>query len=160
MLHQSRQGRRAPAVSTPTSTPSAAQPCNPSGEKARSFAMDSESVTSSGPCLTRVSACPGCYHRRLSPTCEVGHGCGRQGRLSVCPGNLHLVRKHACVLSRVRVCDPRGCSPPGSCTHGVLQAGILVGLPFPPPGGIPDPGIEPTSPATLALWKRLTILHL
>ena len=27
-------------------------------------------------------------------------------------------------------------------------------LPFPPPGDLPDPGIEPTSPADLALASR------
>ena len=34
----------------------------------------------------------------------------------------------ACVLSRfgrVQLCDPRGCSPPGSSVHGILQAKIL-----------------------------------
>ena len=28
------------------------------------------------------------------------------------------------------------------------------GLPFPPPGDLPDPGIEPTSPVPLALAGR------
>ena len=42
-----------------------------------------------------------------------------------------------------------GCSPPGSSVHGILQAGS--GLPDPPPGGLPNPGIEPMSPSpTLA----------
>ena len=36
-------------------------------------------------------------------------------------------------------------SPPGSSVHGILQARILSRLPFPPPGDLPDPGIEPTS---------------
>ena len=40
------------------------------------------------------------------------------------------------------------CSPPGSSVHGISQAKILEnGLPFPSPGGLPDPGTEPTSPA-------------
>ena len=39
------------------------------------------------------------------------------------------------------------CSPPGSSVHGILQARILLsGLPFPPPGDLPDPGIEPVCP--------------
>ena len=34
-------------------------------------------------------------------------------------------------------------SPPGSSVHGILQAIILGhGLPCPPPGGLPDSGIE------------------
>ena len=39
------------------------------------------------------------------------------------------------------------CSPPGSCVHGLLQARILEWWPFPSPGDLPDPGIEPGSPA-------------
>jgi len=31
------------------------------------------------------------------------------------------------------------------------------GLPFPSPGDLPDPGIEPRSPAVLANTKRKTI---
>ena len=37
------------------------------------------------------------------------------------------------------------CSPPGSSVHGILQARILGGLPFPPPGDLPNPGIKPRS---------------
>ena len=37
-------------------------------------------------------------------------------------------------------------SPPGSSVHGIPQARIL-GWIFPSPGGLPDPGIEPASPA-------------
>ena len=39
------------------------------------------------------------------------------------------------------------CSPPGFSVHGVFQAIILSGLPVPPPGDLPDPGIEPVSPS-------------
>ena len=31
--------------------------------------------------------------------------------------------------------------------QGIFQAKILDGLPFPPPGDLPNPGIEPASPA-------------
>ena len=35
------------------------------------------------------------------------------------------------------------------------------GLPFPPPGGLPDPGIEPVSPASPALQvDSLALRHL
>ena len=44
-------------------------------------------------------------------------------------------------------CDPRDCSPPGSSLRGLLQARILEWLAFPPPGSLPDPGIEPASAA-------------
>ena len=35
----------------------------------------------------------------------------------------------------------------GSSVHGILQARILEWLPFPPPGDLPNPGIELGSPA-------------
>ena len=38
--------------------------------------------------------------------------------------------------------DPMVCSPPGSSVHGIFQARIL---PFPIPGDLPDPGMEPAS---------------
>ena len=37
-------------------------------------------------------------------------------------------------------------SPPDSSVHGILQARILACLPFPSPGDLSDPGIEPLSP--------------
>ena len=42
------------------------------------------------------------------------------------------------------------CSPPGSSVHGILQARVLGGLPFPSPGDLPNPGIEPRSPTLQA----------
>ena len=36
-------------------------------------------------------------------------------------------------------------SPPGSSVHGILQARVLEWLLCPPPGDLPDPGIEPPS---------------
>ena len=39
-----------------------------------------------------------------------------------------------------------GYSLPDSSVHGILQARILGGLPFPSPGDLPDPGIEPRPP--------------
>ena len=41
-------------------------------------------------------------------------------------------------------------SPPSSSVHGVLQARILEAVPFSSPGDLPDPGIEPRSPALQA----------
>ena len=42
-------------------------------------------------------------------------------------------------------------SPPGSSVHGILQARILEWLSCPPPGGLPDPGLEPQSLPSPAL---------
>ena len=44
------------------------------------------------------------------------------------------------------LCDPLNCSPPGSPVHGILQARIQE-WPFPPPGDLSGPEMEPTSPA-------------
>ena len=41
-------------------------------------------------------------------------------------------------------------SLPGSSVHGILQARVLGGVPLPSPGYLPDPGIEPRSPALQA----------
>ena len=46
--------------------------------------------------------------------------------------------------------DPMDCGPPGSSVHGILQATIWSGLPFPSPKDLPDPGIEPGCPALQA----------
>ena len=59
---------------------------------------------------------------------------------------------HAQSLSIVSdSCDPMNYSPPVSSVHGVFQAGILEWLPFPLPGDLPDPGIEPVSLVSPAL---------
>ena len=47
----------------------------------------------------------------------------------------------------LNLCDPMDYSPPGSSVHGVFKSRILEWLPFPPPGNLPGPEIEPESPA-------------
>ena len=44
--------------------------------------------------------------------------------------------------------DPMDCSPSGSSVHGISWQESWRGLPFPPPGDLPDPGIEPESPTS------------
>ena len=51
------------------------------------------------------------------------------------------------VQSCLTLRDPVDCSPRGSSVHGILQARILEWVAIPPPGDLPDPGIEPRSPA-------------
>ena len=51
-------------------------------------------------------------------------------------------------LSCPTLCDRLDCCLPGSSVHGIFQARVLDGLPFPTPGDLPDPGIEPTSPVS------------
>ena len=42
-------------------------------------------------------------------------------------------------------CNLMDCNPPGSSVHRILQARILEWDAMPPPGDLPDPGIEPES---------------
>ena len=55
-------------------------------------------------------------------------------------------------------CNPLGYSLPGFSVLGILQArvGYWSGLPFPPPGDLPNPGIEPESFMSPALAEFLT----
>ena len=54
-------------------------------------------------------------------------------------------------LSHVRLCDPMDCSlhqaPP---SMGFSRQEYWNGLPFPPPGDLPNPGVKPRSPALQA----------
>ena len=42
------------------------------------------------------------------------------------------------------------CSLPGSSVHGISRQEYWSGLPFPSPGDLPNPGIEPGSPVLQA----------
>ena len=45
------------------------------------------------------------------------------------------------------LCDHMDCNPPGSSVHGDSpRQEYWSGLPCPPPGDLPNPGIEPRSP--------------
>ena len=72
---------------------------------------------------------------------------------------IHL---HAQLLSRVWLfCDPMTCSPPGSSVHGILPQEYRSGLPFPSPGDLPSPEMEPMSSETPALvGGSLSLSHL
>ena len=45
--------------------------------------------------------------------------------------------------SCLTLCNSTDCSPPGSVVYGILQAEYWSGLPCPPPGDLPNSGIEP-----------------
>jgi len=51
------------------------------------------------------------------------------------------------------------CSPPGSSVHRILQAKILEWVSIPFSRDLPDPGIEPTSPALQAYTYSLRLNH-
>ena len=56
-------------------------------------------------------------------------------KLCVCV-YIYIYESQSCLT----LCDPMDCT-----VHGILQAGILEWIP--PPGDLPNPGIEPRSPA-------------
>ena len=74
-----------------------------------------------------------------SPTCSVSH--------YYKPFLLWSLKWSEVAQSCPTLCDPMDCSLSGSSTHGIFQAECWSGLPFPSPGDLPNPGIEPGSPA-------------
>ena len=46
--------------------------------------------------------------------------------------------------------NPMDCSLPGSSIHGIFQARVLERVAIPSPGDLPNPGIDPRSPALQA----------
>ena len=65
--------------------------------------------------------------------------------------SFYPMRVCSVVQSRLILCNPMDYSPPGSSVHGISQARIQNGLPFPSPGVLLDPGVKPESPAFPAL---------
>ena len=55
------------------------------------------------------------------------------------------------LLSRLQLCNLRDRSPPGSSVHGPSRARILEWVESPPPGDLPDPGMEPTTLVSAAM---------
>ena len=43
------------------------------------------------------------------------------------------------------LCDPMDCSPPAPLSMGFCRQEYWSGLPCPPPGDLPNPGIKPAS---------------
>ena len=52
--------------------------------------------------------------------------------------------------SCLTLCDPMDDGPPDSSDMEFSMHEYWSGLPFPPPGNLPDPGIKPGSPALQA----------
>ena len=66
---------------------------------------------------------------------------------------LEVLFMHVCSVAQsyLTLSHSIDCTLPGSSVHGILQTRVLEWLPFPPAGDLPDPGIEPASPVSLAL---------
>ena len=60
------------------------------------------------------------------------------------------MKVHEVAQSCLTLCDPMDYSLPGSSVHGILRQEYWSGLPFPSPGDLPNPGIEPGSPVLQA----------
>ena len=67
----------------------------------------------------------------------------RGGRQSRCA----RVREVLVAQSCPALCDPMECSPPAPLSMGFSRQEHWSELPCPSPGDLPDPGIEPRSPA-------------
>ena len=60
--------------------------------------------------------------------------------------HIYILHAYMCIYT-CTLCDPVGCSPPGSSVHGISQARILHRWLLRFPGDLPDPGTELESPA-------------
>ena len=66
---------------------------------------------------------------------------------------------HACVLSHVRLFEtPWTVDHQAPLSMGVFRQEYCSGLPFPPPGNLPDPGIEPMSLVSPALADEFLLV--
>ena len=61
-----------------------------------------------------------------------------------CPSLLFCVHAKLFQLCPT-LCDPMDSNAPGSSVHGISRQEYWSGLPYPPPGDLPNPRIEPTS---------------
>ena len=85
--------------------------------------------------------------RELSPDIEFADTSILDSPTSRILRNKHLILNHLCVHTKSlhlcpTPCDPKGYSPPGSSVMGFSGQEYWSGLPCPPPGDLPDPGIQ------------------
>ena len=81
---------------------------------------------------------------------EVQNGAATvKNSLAVPPHIKHIYMPAAQSCPTLR--GPKDCSLSDSSIHGIFQARILEWLPFPLPGDLPDPGIEPAATALQAV---------
>ena len=63
---------------------------------------------------------------------------------------IYVCERYWCMKVKVAQSCPTLCDTMDYTVHGILQAGILKWYPFPSPGDLPSPGIEPRSPTSQA----------
>ena len=112
------------------------------------------------PCCCSASHSSNRYPSSLSSITPLGvsplflHFCWSGGKLALWgdpeshPLSLEFVGVFVCAHSCLALCDPMDYSSPGSTVLGIFQAQILEWVAISSsPGDLPDPWIEPTSPA-------------
>ena len=80
-------------------------------------------------------------------SCKDTYCIGTWNVRSINPGKLEVVKWCEVIQSCLTLCDPMDCSLPGSSLRGILQARVLEWVAISSPGDLPNPGIEPGSPA-------------
>ena len=73
----------------------------------------------------------------------------RKSRLCICCMYIHVCM-HAQSFQLCLTLEASGLQPARILCQGSLQARILECVPWPPPGNLPNPGIEPTPPVSPA----------
>ena len=66
------------------------------------------------------------------------------------PGDVHCAVPCLVTQSCLTLCDPMDCTGQAPLSMGFSRQEHWSGLPYPPPGYLPDPGIEPRSPSLQA----------
>ena len=73
------------------------------------------------------------------------------------------IHHHACMCAKVLQSCPTLCNPMNVACQAPLSMGFSMqeywsGLPFPPPGYLPNPGVESVSPALAGIFLSLSHL--
>ena len=79
---------------------------------------------------------------RPGPCAENG-ACFTSNRVLQLPVKVKVLVTQSCAT----LCDPLDCSPPAPLSKGFSRQGHCSGLPCPPPGDLPDPGLNSASQA-------------
>ena len=75
--------------------------------------------------------------------------------------DIHLYMQCVCAQSCLTLSDPMDCASQAPLSMEFSRQEYWSGVSFPPPGDLPDPGIEPESPGSPALAGGLftTVPH-
>ena len=98
--------------------------------------------------LLQTTACYGCYRTffRKFPSSSPFHLVTLSTSIK-CSLDINCIMLLSLVAqSCLTLCSPKDCNPPGSPVHADFPGKNTSGLPCPPPGDLPNPGIEPGSP--------------